>query len=60
MWSARSSWHSCSWSTPPAGFLLVSLPAALLTAGVLCRTWVRAGRPGGIRDLAAQAEAIDE
>ncbi len=38
------------------GLPLVSLAAALLVAGVLYRTWVRAGRPGGIRDLAAQAE----
>jgi hypothetical protein len=38
------------------GMPLVSLGAALLVAAVLHRTWVRAGRPGGIRDLAAQAE----
>ncbi len=42
------------------GLPMVSLVAALLIAGVLHRTWVRAGRPGGIRDLAAQAEAGDE
>ena len=41
------------------GLPLVSLAAALLVAGVLYRTWVRAGRPGGIRDLAAQAETAD-
>ena len=38
------------------GMPLVSLGAALLVAAVLYRTWVRAGRPGGIRNLAAQAE----
>jgi amino acid transporter len=39
------------------GLPMVSLAAALLVAGALYRTWVRAGRPGGIRDLAAEAEA---
>ena len=39
------------------GAPLVSLGAALLIAVVLHRTWVRAGRPGGIRDLAAGAES---
>lgn len=38
------------------GVPLVSLGAALLVAAVLYRTWVRAGRPGGIGNLAAQAE----
>ncbi len=38
------------------GVPLVSLGAALLVAAVLHRTWVRAGRPGGIGNLAAQAE----
>ncbi len=41
------------------GAPLVSLGASLLIAGVLFRFWVRAGRPGGIRDVAARAE-IDE
>ena len=35
------------------GLPLISLGAALLIAGILYRTWVRAGRPGGIQDLAA-------
>nr|WP_148612943.1 amino acid permease [Nocardioides rubriscoriae] len=38
------------------GVPLVSLGAALLVAAVLFGTWVRAGRPGGIGNLAAQAE----
>ena len=42
------------------GLPVVSLAAALLVAGVLYRIWVRAGRPGGIRDLAADAEAEPE
>ncbi len=42
------------------GLPLVSLGASLLIAGILYRAWVRAGRPGGIRDLAAQAEAAYE
>jgi amino acid transporter len=42
------------------GLPVVSLAAALLVAGALYRTWVRAGRPGGIRDLAADAEAEPE
>ena len=42
------------------GLPLVSLGASMLIAGILYRAWVRAGRPGGIRDLAAHAEAADE
>lgn len=38
------------------GMPLLSLGAALLIAAVLYRAWVRAGRPGGIRNLAAEAE----
>ena len=36
--------------------LIIVVVAAVLVAAVLHRTWVRAGRPGGIRNLAAQAE----
>ncbi|MGZ4493848.1 MAG: APC family permease [Nocardioides sp.] len=36
---------------------LVSLVASLAIAGVLYRLWVRAGRPAGIRNLAAESEA---
>ncbi|MGZ6884270.1 MAG: APC family permease [Nocardioidaceae bacterium] len=35
---------------------LVSLVASLAIAGVLYRLWVRAGRPAGIRNLAAESE----
>lgn len=38
------------------GLPVVSLAAALLTAAVLHRIWVRAGKPAGIRNLAADAE----
>jgi len=38
------------------GLPVVSLVAALLIAGVLHRSWVRSGRPGGIRDAAAESE----
>ncbi len=41
------------------GAPLVSLGASLLIAGVLYRFWVRAGRPGGVRDVAAEAEGED-
>ncbi len=41
------------------GLPLVSLAAALLVAVVLHRTWVRAGRPRGIGNVAAEAEAGD-
>lgn len=41
------------------GLPLVSLAAALIIAAVLYRTWVRAGRPGGVRDLASRAEASE-
>lgn len=40
------------------GAPVVSLAAALLLAAVLHRVWVRAGRPGGIRNLAAEAEEL--
>jgi len=39
------------------GLPLVSLAASLAIAGGLYRVWVRAGRPGGIRDVAAEAES---
>ncbi len=39
------------------GLPMISLLAALLVAGGLHQVWVRAGRPGGIRDLAADAES---
>jgi len=39
------------------GLPLVSLGASLLIAGSLYWMWVRAGRPGGIRDVAAEGEA---
>lgn len=42
------------------GLPLVSLAASLVLAGGLYRVWVRAGRPGGIRDVAAEAEAESE
>jgi len=42
------------------GLPLVSLAAALIVAAALHRTWVRAGRPGGVRDLASQAEATGQ
>ncbi|OOP63767.1 hypothetical protein BMF89_05680 [Arthrobacter sp. SRS-W-1-2016] len=37
------------------GFPLVSL-AALAVAGLLYRAWTKAGRPRGIRNVAAEAE----
>lgn len=36
---------------------IASLAAAVVIAGVLYRLWVKAGRPRGIRDVAAEAEA---
>jgi len=39
------------------GWPVVSLAASLAIAAVLHRVWVRAGRPAGIRDVAADAEA---
>jgi hypothetical protein len=36
---------------------IVSIGAALLIAAVLYRLWVRSGRPRGIRNAAAEAEA---
>lgn len=39
------------------GLPLVSLAAAALIGAGLYLMWVRAGRPGGIRDVAAQAES---
>jgi hypothetical protein len=41
------------------GAPLVSLAAALLVAAMLYALWVRAGRPRGIRNAAAQAEDGD-
>jgi peptidoglycan/LPS O-acetylase OafA/YrhL len=38
------------------GLPMVSLGAALVIAGSLHRIWVHAGRPAGIRNLAADAE----
>ncbi len=38
------------------GAPVVSLAASVLLAAVLYRFWVRAGRPGGIRQVAAEAE----
>ncbi|MDP9905985.1 hypothetical protein [Arthrobacter bambusae] len=38
------------------GFPIVSLAAALAVAGLLYRLWTKAGRPRGIRDVAAEAE----
>ena len=35
----------------------MSLAASLAVAAVLYRVWVRAGRPAGIRQVAAEAEA---
>ena len=42
------------------GLPIVSLAAALLIAALLHRVWVGAGRPPGIRNLAAQAESTDK
>lgn len=42
------------------GLPLVSLAAALLVAIFLQRVWVRAGRPRGIGNVAAEAEAATE
>lgn len=42
------------------GTPLVSLIAALLIAGILYVMWVKNGRPRGIRNLAAEAEAAGE
>ncbi len=42
------------------GAPIVSLVASLLIAGGLYRSWVRAGRPSGVRRLAAEAEGPDE
>ncbi|GGU96561.1 hypothetical protein GCM10010211_74900 [Streptomyces albospinus] len=38
---------------------IASLAAALLIAGLLYRLWVKAGRPRGVRDVAAEAEHIE-
>lgn len=38
------------------GFPIVSLAAALAVAGLLYRLWTKAGRPRGIRNVAAEAE----
>jgi amino acid transporter len=42
------------------GYPLVSLAAAFLVGGTLFLLWLRAGRPGGVRDIAARAEADAE
>ena len=39
------------------GYPLVSFAAALIIAGSLYLLWVRAGRPGGVRNIEAEAEA---
>lgn len=38
---------------------IASLAAALLIAGLLYRLWVKAGRPRGVREAAAEAEHLD-
>ena len=38
---------------------IASMAAALVVAALLHRLWVRAGRPGGIRNVAASAEHTD-
>ncbi|WP_234376895.1 amino acid permease [Streptomyces sp. TP-A0356] len=38
---------------------IASLAAALLIAGLLYRLWVKAGRPRGVRDVAAEAEHVE-
>ena len=38
---------------------IASLAAALLIAAILYQRWVTAGRPGGIRNVAAEADAPD-
>jgi amino acid transporter len=42
------------------GLPIVSLAASLAIAGILYRAWSRAGRPRGIRNVAAEAEAEPE
>ena len=42
------------------GLPIISLAAALGIAAVLYRAWVRAGRPRGIRNVAAEAEEVSE
>lgn len=42
------------------GYPLVSLAAAMAVGGILFALWTRAGRPGGVRDIAARAEADAE
>ena len=42
------------------GLPVISLAAALIIAAVLYGAWVRAGRPRGIRNVAAEAEEISE
>ncbi|MBT2515791.1 hypothetical protein [Arthrobacter sp. ISL-30] len=39
------------------GLPIVSLAAALIIASILYIAWARAGRPRGIRNIAAEAEA---
>ena len=39
---------------------IASLAAALAVAAVLYRMWIKAGRPRGVRNAAAEAEAADE
>ncbi|MHA7663142.1 APC family permease [Mycolicibacterium sp. HS_4_1] len=42
------------------GYPVVSLAATVLIAAVLWRLWIKAGRPRGIRDAEARAEAAPE
>lgn len=42
------------------GLPIISLAAALIIAAVLYGAWVRAGRPRGIRNVAAEAEEMSE
>ena len=42
------------------GLPIISLGAAVLIAGLLYAAWLKAGRPRGIRNAAAEAEAEDE
>jgi hypothetical protein len=39
---------------------IISIGAALLISAALHRLWVRSGRPRGIRNIAAEAEVLDQ
>lgn len=39
---------------------IISIGAALLISAALYRLWVRSGRPRGIRNIAAEAEVLDQ